>query len=349
VIDNGLQALLAAVYDAEDSDDRTPRLVLADYLEETGDQVASELLRREAHYQTMFTGGALRQELGRRLGLPPKKTYWRHGLPWSVDLSVANLDKVSAQMRQAAAQGWIGTLEITGFNRQKKSAVTRAGWLQEVPRLAMSLHARADAPAAIDALPPWENLTGLHAADNPTLSDAAVIQLTGRKRLASLDVPRCVRLTDAVINPLSGLSGLRWARLSAPAIQRVEPPPGSFLRLGHLDLSGCAGLSVLRLRALPRLTEVNLSGCSRLEEIQLKDLPEYIRLDALGLGQLRQVEVSGLPRMIWLILRHCHELRVLRVEGTPRLAQLNVSECPHLPAATVAALRRAMPQCTVHR
>jgi hypothetical protein len=43
------------------------------------------------------------------------------------------------------------------------------------------------------------------------------------------------------------------------------------------------------------------------------------------------------------------ELRELTVSDTPRLDQLNVSECPLLPEETVKALRKTLPDCTIHR
>jgi uncharacterized protein (TIGR02996 family) len=344
-VDDRLRALLAAAY--EDVEERAPRLVLADYLEESGDAVAGELVRREADYRTMHTGRPLQAELGKRLGLPPKKTYWDHGLPAHVDLSVANLAKVPAQMRRAAAQGWIGQLTLTGFNRQKTAAVTAAGWLRQAPRLAYRLHEKAAAAAAIDALPPWDNLVGVGTRENRTLTDAAVTQLATRKTLEWVDLPDCPVLTDAVIEPLSRLPKFLWGRLSSPEITRVEPPANSFPRLARLDLSRCLHLSVLRLRGLPRLHEVNLSACVRLEEVRLLDLPVYRRLDCLGLGWLRQVEVAGLPDLSLLNLRFCEGLRELRVSGTPSLYRLDVTECPLLPEATVEALRKALPDCTV--
>jgi uncharacterized protein (TIGR02996 family) len=346
-VDDRLRGLLAAAY--EDPEERAPRLVLADYLEESGDAVAGELVRREAAYRTMHTGRPLQAELGKRLGLPPKKTYWDHGLPAHVDLSVANLAKVPAQMRRAAAQGWIGQLTLTGFNRQKAAAVAAAGWLREAPRLAYRLHEKADAAAAIDALPPWDNLVGLRTRENHTLTDAAVAQLATRKSLEWVDLPDCPVLTDAVIGPLARLPELCWARLSSPGITRVEPAARGFRRLARLDLSGCRNLSVLRLRGQPRLRAVNLSGCVGLEEVRLLDLPAYRRLDALCLRRLRQVEVAGLPELSLLILRLCEGLQELRVSGTPTLYRLDVSECPLLPEATVAALRRTLPDCTVAR
>src|SRR5262249_2591033 len=154
-----------------------------------GDLVAGELVRRESHYQTMHTGKPLQVELGRRLGLPPKQTYWDHGLPRTVDLSVSNLAKVPEEMRRATAQGWVGKLRLTGFNGQKKALVAAAGWLEEVPRLVFSLHAKAYAPAAVDALPPWDNLVGLDAPENSTLTDAAVAQLATRQHLGSFYFP----------------------------------------------------------------------------------------------------------------------------------------------------------------
>jgi uncharacterized protein (TIGR02996 family) len=346
-VDDRLRALLAATY--EDPEEKAPRLVLADYLEESGDAVAGALLRREAHYLTRHTNKPLQAELGKRLGLPPKKTYWDHGLPWHVDLSVANLGKVPAPMRRAAAQGWIGQLTLTGFNRQKSAAVAAAGWLQEVPRLAFRLHPRADAVAAIEALPPWDNLAGLDAPENPTLTDAAVGRLAAHQRLSWVDFPRCPLLTDAVIGPLANLPELRWGRLSSPGIVRVEPPAGGFPGLRRLDLSGCRKLSALRLVGLPQLSEVNLSGGAALEDVWLINLPAYVRLDAHGMRSLWRVEVSEVPQLAWLYLTYCRGLRELRIAGTPCLKHLDVTGCPQLPEETVAALRLALPRCYVRR
>jgi hypothetical protein len=341
MIDSALRDLLAGVYDPDNWHDPSPRLVLADYLDEVGHPAAGCV---RSHTNAARDDNQSRAALATAFGLP-KRSYWDFGLPRNVDLPVAQVGAASEAFQRRAAQGWIGTLRLTGFNHQRAAAVRNATWLADVPRLAFHLDPRAEVPAAVPALPPWGNLVEFTARDNPTTSDDVVRLLAGRRSLRRLVLPGSPHLTDATPGLLAGLPELRLLDLSRTRLTRLVAEGPAFPRLLRLSLDQCDRCAEVRIRRLPRLREIDFP--TDVEVVALDDLQELHRIDLISRSELRAFRAASVPRLSLLILRRCHRLGELTAGGLWPQCRVDLTACSSLPARSAEAVRRANPTADV--
>lgn len=262
-------ALLAAV--AASPDDDLPRLVYADFLEETGDAIhaaRSHFIRAQIALETLrprtreFRRAKAMEERLREMflhnwlyDLPEYlrdgRVAWRRGFPEQVQLTVAELTTDGEELFR-----WFPFTRLT-LEPARGVTVGGSNFFQNVPTLSRLTHLQFSswlwqiADDDPDEEPLFASLmqrTGFPAlqtlcfAGQPRLSDAWLVRFVSRfpdasfaATLRELDLSNCRDVTDAGANTLATARGLdRLTVLNLTGVP-LNPPAIAMLRLRFGD------------------------------------------------------------------------------------------------------------------
>jgi uncharacterized protein (TIGR02996 family) len=318
-----LAALLAAVADAPDDD--TPRLILADWLEEHGESARAEFIRVQckiAHLSPVDRRCEKLTEREAELLLAHEDT-WR-GVPppmWSVRfergfLVVRRVGAVVTGVQSpwwARVRGWLIRLVCDGSTNRQVQTALASEQFRHLPELDIISSKVTD--AGLKGVERLGQLRTLLLSDC-RITDAGLARIASLQSLRSLCLLGCPDVTNAGLEALTRLSELRSLRISAcrqvtNAGLQILPRVG---RLREVDLSYSnrftAG-ALKHLAGLHSLRTLNLVACYRLTDVGLKHLAGLGGLEELDLMSCLQVGNKGASYLAELA-----GLRALRLEET---------------------------------
>jgi hypothetical protein len=164
------------------------------------------------------------------------------------------------------------------------------------------------------------------------INDTVLVWLESLPDVESLFLPAQMKLTDAGLENLSGLSRLRYLDLNNTKVTGVG--------LGHLKQT--KDLRWLNLRAAPALTDADL--------IQLTAFPnlEQLNLDGTKIRSAGLEHLRGLPNLRWLNLSNTNikDTGLLHLESMTALKRLFLDGTKTTSAA-VGDLAKALPGCDI--
>jgi uncharacterized protein (TIGR02996 family) len=293
-----LAALLAAVADTPDED--APRLILADWLEEHGERARAEFIRKECEYHPLPSYDPRREKLMRRaeqllsrnketwLGTPPAD--WELNTQRGLLVAEVTGSAVTEVLRDPwwpAHRKWLGRLQCDDCSDKELQPVLSGDALDGLPEL--WIHSDRATDKSLKDLGRRPHLQRLQLCDC-RVGDAGLEQVATLKRLQSLCLFDCQRVTNAALEALSALDGLRSLQL------------GDCRRLTDRGLKILASLGQLRelllshsdqftdkamkhLAGLQHLQKFNLSWNDRISDAGLEILA--------GLGALQDLELAS--------------------------------------------------------
>lgn len=201
---------------------------------------------------------------------------------------------------------------------------------------------------AIQTLPSCRRLSQLQTL---SLYDCASLRsldpLADLKALQRLELRACGGTAD--LSPLEALASLTELDLQdCPGISSLEPL-GNLTALSTLNLQNSTGWKDLRpLSRLAALRSLDLSHCATVDDIAplaaLREL-RFLNLNQTAITDLRPL--AGHPNLNLLELNETQVTNLAPLRGITTLRNLSVVRCAALPAAQVAKLQAALPDCTI--
>jgi uncharacterized protein (TIGR02996 family) len=329
-----LTALLGAVADTPEDD--TPRLILADWLEEHGEGARAEFIRVQCELARLPEYDPRRAELKQREEalLQAHEDTWRKGEPpiWKVsferglltaEVPEGDVATVASHERWwETQQGWLTRLQFNFCGEADVQNALRSKPLERVPELVLTWGVT---DSSLIGLPRLGGLRTLHL-EGQRLTDVALRQVAGRTQLRSLSLLVPDAVTDAGIQALANLGGLRRLELTGQSGMRsLDGPGGSrvteagmwFLtNLGQLEVVGLpfgeqmANWTLPYLAQLPHLRKLDFTWCFSLTDAACKPLASLGGLEELKFAGCRQLTDATLAHLAGLT-----ELRRLELNG----------------------------------
>jgi uncharacterized protein (TIGR02996 family) len=337
--------LLSAV--ADDPDEDAPRLVLADWLEEHDDPARAEFIRVQCTLARLPEGDVRQQVLSER----QDELLERHAADW----------------RAGAPSGWEVAFErgLLTVSMSPPALLRRRGaaWWDALGAWVTTLNLWECDDATLRRLTPrFGRLAGLRFlrlyTDGARVTDHGAEALAELRQLSVLDLWSSA-VTDAGLRAMAGLSRLQDLNLNSTAVtDEGLKVVGRFKRLVRLSLiaTSVTDEGLRALAGLRHLEDLNLLACAGVRGEGLAFLARLSRLEDLSLGRCRVGDASlkhllGLKRLRWLNLEDTDvtDSGLRQLVGLRRLQALLLGRAgKRCTQAGVAALREALPQCTIH-